>query len=137
MSPPPALSRYLESSLVKLSYLKVAQALVERVVGDSRGRDRCGCRVCVKARVRGLSQELVFLGEALGLGPAVPSRGHPAKEHCSCLRGSMWLWALQSGCRLVGSCARLLPGTPRDCSACRPGASGRRALGEGGRVADE
>lgn len=88
--PSPPLSRYLESSLVKLSYLKVPQAHVERVVGDSRGRDRCGCRVCVKARVRGLSQELVFLGEALGLGPAVPSRGHPAREHCSCLRGSIW-----------------------------------------------
>lgn len=68
----------------------------------------------MKERVRGLSQDLVSLGEALGPGLAAPSRG------------ILWLGALQSGCRPDGSRARRLPGTPQGRSACRPGASGRR-----------
>lgn len=107
---------------------------MERVVGDSPGQDRCGgFPSWAGLSVRGLSQELVFLGGALSMGPAVTTGGQPARghfsEHCSCLRESVWLWALQSECHLDGSCARLLPGTPQDCSA--PSAAPTPSAGPG------
>lgn len=147
---PPSSSRYtFESPLVKLSYVEMAQTHMERVVGDSPGQDRrggfpswAGLSVCQgQCRRPFLSQEPVFLGEALGMGPAGPTRGQPARGHVSecysCLRDSVWLWALQSECRLDGSCARSSLAHPRPAQrqVLRPHRV--QALGPGGRALGE
>lgn len=96
-----------------------------------------GLNVCEgQCRRPFLSPEVVFLGEA-GTTRGQPARGH-VSEHCSCLRDSVWLWALQSECRLDGSCARSSLAQPRPAQrqvlrphrVQAPGPGGR-ALGEG------
>lgn len=149
MSPPSSSWYTFESPLIKLSDLEMAQTHMERVVGDSPGQDRrdflswAGLSVCKgQCRRPFLSPEPVFLGEALGMGLAGTARGQPARGHvserCSCLRDSVWLWALQSEWRLDGSCARSPLAQPRPAQrqvlrphrVQAPGPGGR-ALGEG------
>lgn len=94
--------------------------------------------VCAKASVGGLS----FPQNRFSLEKQVLSGGSLQEavslECCSCLRDSVWLWALQSECRLDGSCARSSLAQPRPAQrqvlrphrVQAPGPGGR-ALGEG------